>query len=990
VPRRIIALALGALVLAVAQADAQSFGRNKVHYEDFEFQILQTEHFEIYYYAAEREASIQAGRMAERWYARLSHALHHTFKQRQPIVLYASHAQFKQTNVIPGFLGDGVGGVTEHAKGRVVLPFAAGLGETDHVLGHELVHAFQRDILRQRRRSISTLPLWFIEGMAEYLSVGRIDPHTAMWLRDSVEQNQLPRIDQLDDPRWFPYRYGQALWAYLAGRFGDDIVARCLKSKASGGAVGRLVAVTGVDARTLSKDWHEWIRQRAARSSSISEGEKSTAVISGEHGGGRLNVGPALSPDGRWLVFLSERDQYSIDIFLADAATGTIQRKLVQTAGDPHFESLQFIESAGAWDPNGRRFALAALSGGRPVLTILDMQTGAVEREIPIRDVDQLFSPTWSPDGRRIAFSALKGGLSDLYVLDLDSVRVRPLTSDPFADLQPSWSSDGRTIVFSTDRFSSSMETLSFGNFRLGAIEIESETIRELPSVPGAKNIDPHWSADGASIYFVADGGDISNVYRLAVASGELFQVTNLSTGISGVTALSPALSVAERSDRLAFSVYRRGGYEIHAMDRPVDVRVLPPGGAPTTWTSTAQDPPRVVATRPPAAAVAMPTFGLPDVKEFTTKPYRSGLSLDRAIQPYLRAGSGTVGGFLRGGVALSFGDMLGDQRVQTAIQVGKSVNDFSAQAAYVNKRSRWNWAIVGDQVPWLTGSGHTSSAVSARAHTLSRKREVFRQLHRDLSGLAIYPFSGAKRVELIGGVQSISFDRVVTTSEYSGVTGALLSESTVTTPASRSAMLVDTGTAFVYDTAVFGPTSPILGERSRFAVVSTLGSLRFTTVTADYRKYFMPIRPFTIAVRMMHVARYGSGAEDPRLLPLVWTLRDVVRGYGDAGPESTSLQYLTSSRMLVGNVELRFPISGLLRQRSRPGRLPLEALVFSDTGGFWTAGPRPDTTETRLRSVGTGIRLNVAAFVFEFDAVRPFDRPGRGWTFAFNLRPGF
>jgi hypothetical protein len=124
--------------------------------------------------------------------------------------------------------------VTEHGRGRVVLPFVAGLGETDHVLGHELVHAFQRDILGSNGGSMSTLPLWFVEGMAEYLSIGRIDSNTEMWLRDSVEQNRLPRIDQLNDPRWFPYRYGQALWGYRRA-IGDDVVAKCLKSKAAGG-----------------------------------------------------------------------------------------------------------------------------------------------------------------------------------------------------------------------------------------------------------------------------------------------------------------------------------------------------------------------------------------------------------------------------------------------------------------------------------------------------------------------------------------------------------------------------------------------------------------------------------------------------------------------------------------------------------------------------------------------------------------------------------
>src|SRR5262249_34984309 len=155
--------------------------RNKVQVEQFAFRVLPTEHFDVYYYPAEREAAEQAARMAERWYLRLSKALDHTLSVRPPIVLYASHSHFTQTTVISGLLSDGIGGFTDHDRGRVVLPFAAGLGETDHVLGHELVHAFQRDILRRAGRSLALLPLWFSEGMAEYLSLGTLDTNTQMW-----------------------------------------------------------------------------------------------------------------------------------------------------------------------------------------------------------------------------------------------------------------------------------------------------------------------------------------------------------------------------------------------------------------------------------------------------------------------------------------------------------------------------------------------------------------------------------------------------------------------------------------------------------------------------------------------------------------------------------------------------------------------------------------------------------------------------------------
>jgi hypothetical protein len=232
-------------VLAASDLSGQHFGRNKVQVHAFAFKVLPTPHFDVYYYPAEQEAALLAARMAERWYTRLSTVLQHTLAARPPIVLYASHGQFAQTTVVPDLLPEGIGGFTDHDRGRVVLPFGASLGETDHVLGHELVHAFQRDILRRAGRSAALLPLWFTEGMAEYLSVGRIDTNTRMWLRDAVDHDRLPTLQQLDDPKWFPYRYGQALWAYMSGRFGHDLAARALASDAKGGAIGRLTAVTG-------------------------------------------------------------------------------------------------------------------------------------------------------------------------------------------------------------------------------------------------------------------------------------------------------------------------------------------------------------------------------------------------------------------------------------------------------------------------------------------------------------------------------------------------------------------------------------------------------------------------------------------------------------------------------------------------------------------------------------------------------------------------
>jgi Tol biopolymer transport system component len=977
-----ITLATLASLSAAAPASAQYFGRNKVQVESFDFRILPTAHFDIYYYPEERDAALDAARMAERWYDRLSAALHHTLADRPPIILYASHAHFRQTTVVDGLLPDGIGGFTDHNRGRVVLPFAVGLGETDHVLGHELVHAFQRDILKRAGRSLALLPLWFAEGMAEYLSVGGFDTNTGMWLRDAVDHDRLPTLQQLDSPKWFPYRYGQALWVYLSGRFGEDLAACALASGAKGGAVGRLTDVTGVDADTLSRDWHASLKEMFGRRDPARSPASTLTVGAGKRAG-RVNIAPALSPDGRQIVFLSERDGYSIDVFLADAATGAVIRKLVSTAADPHFDSLQFLESAGAWDQAGRRFALASIQGGHPVVTILDMPDGAVRRERTFDELDQIFSPAWSPDGTRLVFSAMHGGTSDLYELDLDRDVLRRLTSDAYADLQPAWSPDGKTIAFVSDRFTSALPSLTFGEYRLGALDVETGAVRALPFIPHVKHIDPQWIRD--ALYFVADVNDVSNVFRLDMADGAIHQITDARGGVSGLTALSPALSVS-RGGRLAFSEYEGGEYAVRVMS--VDDRKLSTREKLSTTEDTEDTEVRTVFSSVSSVSSVVESFAdkssvaerstalpAPTLTSLDTKPYRRKLSLSGLGQPYLAAGGGMLGGFFRAGMSFALSDLLEERQLQTAVQVGGSVSDFAVQTAYLNRQSRWNWAVVGGQIPIVIGD----SRLSSTGETVSRETTVARQIHRQISGVAMYPFSAARRLEVSAGAHAIAFDRELATQVYSVSTGRMVREQNDRMPGGAPVMLVDSAAALVYDASVFGTTAPVLGTRYRLEAAKTSGDLSLLTLTADYRRYVMPIRPVSLALRVEHVGRYGSGAGDPRLLPLVWNLRDLVRGYD---PRAV----LTTARMTVANAEFRVPLVGPFGRVSASNALPIDALVFADAGAFDTASH----TRTMLRSVGAGVRLNAGGFVFEIDAVRALDPRPQGWTLAVNFHPGF
>ncbi len=999
-------------VVAVASSEAQYFGRNKVLYEKFDFKVLNTEHFDIYYYPEEEAAVRLAARLAERWYTRLSKVLRHELSGRQPVILYAAHPHFQQTNVLSGEIGEGTGGVTEMFKRRIVLPFAGGLAETDHVLGHELVHAFQFDIAARRDAEgnqsgpgVMRLPLWFIEGMAEYLSLGSIDANTAMWVRDASAREKMPSIDKLDDPDFFPYRYGHAFWAYVAGRWGDEAVGDMLRATGPQGDISHAISsVLGVDEDTLTRDWHEATRRTYAPFVETTRRPSAFArlLISKESGGGEMNVSPALSPDGKRLVFLSERSLFSVDMYLADVATGKVIRKIVETAADPHFDSLQFLNSAGDWAPDSTRFVFAALSAGQPLLSIVNVETGDRVREQKFPELGEIFNPAWSPDGRQIAFSALTGGVLDLYVWEIASGRLQRLTNDAYGDLDPEWSPDGRQLAFVTDRFSTNLDTLAFGNYRIGVLDPASRQIRPLAGFETGRNTNPEFASDGTALYFIATPDGIPNIYRADLRGGAVTRVTNVLSGVSGITPLTPALSVASAAQGFVFTVFEGDQYNLYASANVPQ----PAEPAPQVTRNAAVLPPENRASDIVESLLNTPTAGLPPPETNPPQEYKPRLSLDFVGQPTVGIGADRFGAYGAGGMSFVWSDMLGNHFLATTVQVTSRFEEIGGLVGYINRSSRWNWGFVGERTPYVTGA--YSQGFANVSGTVRFVEQIYRitQVNTAATALVQYPFSRAQRVEFAGGLRRLSFDQDVQTRIFSASTGQLLDEQTEELPRPDSLNLGEASAALVYDTSIIGAVGPILGQRYRFEYTQIGGSLTYGGALADYRRYFMPARPFTIAFRGLHYGRYGRDSEDLRLSPLFLGYPGLVRGYevqsfnpNECVPRLASdcpaFDDLLGSRMTVGSAELRFPLLGLFSRRSYYGAFPIELALFGDAGVAWTStsekprflgGDKP-----WVRSAGVALRLNALGYaILEFDYVRPFDRPNRGWLWQFNLTPAF
>jgi outer membrane protein assembly factor BamA len=387
-------------------------------------------------------------------------------------------------------------------------------------------------------------------------------------------------------------------------------------------------------------------------------------------------------------------------------------------------------------------------------------------------------------------------------------------------------------------------------------------------------------------------------------------------------------------------------------------------------------------------------------------------LSLEGLVQPSIGVGASQFGAAIGGGVAFQFGDMLGDHTLTTAIQIdsgagrGFDLKNTAAQVAYINSARRWNWGIVGGQVPYLNGGYQSGIDVINNEPVQVDQQILLRQTEQSIGGLVAYPFNRARRVEFQGGLSRISFDQIVQTTAFSLTTGQLLADNSDTTRLADPLLMTTTSAALVFDTSNFGATSPVQGQRYRLEASPTFGSVHYTGLLADYRRYFMPFSFYTLATRAMHYGRYGAGGEDPRLQPLFLGYPNLVRGYdvgtfqaADCLPTAASacpaFDRLVGSRLLLGNVEFRFPLLRPFGASQRMyGPVPVEFALFADGGVAWNRGESPSFlggSRAGVGSAGVAFRVNVFGFaVAQFDIAHPFQRATGGWVYQFSLSPGF
>jgi len=886
---------------SVLSAQYGYFGQNKIQYRRFDWRVLRGEHVDLYYYPEEEELGRVALAYAEASYDTLERRFNHAVTRRIPLIVYASHSDFEQTNILPFIPPEGLLGVTEFLKRRVALPFRGSYAEFRHTIRHELVHVFQLSLAAQtfgrypRFRQVG-MPLWWTEGLAEFFSAGE-DSRDDMVLRDMTIDGHLPSLTDLAYAYGgLVYPVGGSIHRFLAERYGEWRILELYNDIWKyNGFDAALLGVYGRTVDQLSDEWQYWMRQHYYPAVASQPPLAITA---------RKLTDLAIKPTAYQLpgdstpsfLFFSPRSGYTT--IYAENLAGRGRRPVVQGERSEQFESFHFFESRIDVSADGVA-AFSSKYAERDALFFWDLRKSKVVGRYQFPELVSILSPAWAPDGKSVVFSGLSvSGYSDLYRLWLadGGGRLERLTSDRYEDLDPTISPDGATVVFSSDRtpFGAS------GAHNLFALELATGAIRYL-TYGSWRDEAPRWRE--GRIYFASDRDGTFQVYSIDATGNGRRETRSLNGAFDPEWVPGP-------QGGLLF-----GGFA----DLSFNIYVAPPlHDAQSSFTLAASD-------SLPAPAWTWGELSHPQYARVDGTPYERKFTLDfaagdAAVAPGLGSAQGAV---------FVFSDLLSDHLLYLSLSsfqgagFGTLLDNVSGTAFYLNQSRRINWGVGAFRQRGLFYEGDFSTLFEERSYG------AFAQVR--------YPFNRFRRI--VGEYRIERSDRLDLTTQD------------VDEPR-RVGWLVSNYLTYVKDNTLWLSTGPIDGERYNLTggLVNDLSHGRFDSwlVSADVRKYLRMSLHSALALRVLG---YTSGGERPRRVNIggSWALR----GYPQYG-------YVAGTRAWLLNVEYRFPILDFLTIGFPFGaaRFPgVQGALFLDYGRAWSK-----TTPDRgvLGASGLGLRMPI------------------------------
>lgn len=920
---------LGALLILAAltrptPAAAQYglFGTNKVQYRRFDWRTLRGEHVDLYFYPEEEELARVALTYAEDSYRELEARFRNSVVSRIPLVVYASHYDFEQTNLLPFTPPEGLLGFTEFGRSRVALPFRGSYAEFRHTIKHEMVHVFQlararlNGRLYPRLRGLS-FPLWWTEGTAEYFSEGQ-DTQDEMLVRDITQGGHLPSISDLN---WAEggavYAIGGDLVRFLAARYGEwRLVQGFDEAWKYDNFDDLLVAMYGKPASVLTAEWQYALRRRYYP---MVETQRPLALTGRKLA--QLALKPAVwTPPGDTVpevLYISPRSGYT-DV-LARPLNGGRERTVVKGERTPQLESFHVFDSRMDITPEGV-LVFSSRYMEHDALVFWDVRAGRLVGRYQFPDVVSMLSPSWAPDHRSVVFSGLSvSGAGDLYRLWLPEGRLERLTFDRYNDTDPSFSPDGSRIVFASDRTPFGAD----GALNLFVLDLGSRAVRYL-TYGDWHDQGPRWAEDNR-ITFTSDRRGVQDIY-VVDSTGVGRRESGVPGGIyDPVWIPSAGTYVAGAYEGLSFNIYalrpqvpdsagadslRPPADTIFALGNVADTVTLSEERRAPEWRWAELDDRRYAHTEPAR--------------------YERRYSLDFAgAEAAIAPGVGAVQG-----ASFLVSDLLQDNIFifnLLAFQQGGGIGDFvsniNGAATYINQSRRLNWGIG---VFRIRGTFYENS--------LDR---IYRETATGGFGLLRYPLTRFTRVE------------ARTTLEYSDRTDYGFGSGTGAVFPSRHGVVTSNFLSWIHDNSLWVATGPIDGARERITggIVTDLASARFDSwvVSTDLRRYLRTGLKTSIALRAFG---YLAGGERPQRITLGGSYG--LRGY-------PRYNYVTGTRAWMLNAEWRFPLTDYLSFGFPFGewRFPgVQGALFADLGG--TTTPREPLGGGAIGSYGLSFRMSV------------------------------